>query len=152
MTNSERNKKIYACHKNGKSQEEIGKIFGLSQSAVSKIVIAERTGIPKPKQETRGAKSKLTDAEHKQLKEYLSEKPSEYGYKVWNKWSIQSLIKDKFNTKYSQNYIYKIMRRIKFSSQKPQLKDYRQDPKKVAKFKEEKAYQIKKKRSQKKEN
>ena len=144
MTNSERNERIYACHKNGKSQKEIGEIFGLSQSAVSKIVISERAGTPKPKQETRGVKSKLTDTDHKQLKEHLSKKPSEYGYKVWNKWSVQSLIKDKFGVKYHENYIYKIMRRIKFSSQKPQLKDYRKNPEKVAEFKQKKALQIKK--------
>lgn len=144
MTKFERNKRIYACHKNGKSQKEIGYIFSLSQSAVSKIIIAERVGIAEPKPETRGVKPELTTTQLKQLKKHLSKKPPEYGYKVWNKWSVQSLIKDKFGVKYHENSIYKIMRRIKFSSQKPQRKDYRQNPEKVADFKQNKAAQIKK--------
>lgn len=145
MTKFERNKKIYACHKNGKSQEEIGNFFGLSQSAISQIVIAERAGIPTPKPETRGVKRRLTDAQLELLKEHLSKSPSEYAYKVWDKWSVQNLIIDEFGIKYHENYIWKIMRFIKFSSQKPQAKDYRQDPKKVADFKKNKATQIKKK-------
>lgn len=144
MTKSERNELIYNCHKNGKTQQEIGEIFKLSQSAVSKIIIAKRAGIPLPEQETRGVKSKLTDTQFKQLKKHLSKKPSEYGYKVWNKWSVRSLIQAKFGVKYHQNYIYKIMRHIRFSSQKPQLKDYRKKPEKVAEFKQEKAAEIKK--------
>jgi hypothetical protein len=38
MTNIERNKAIYECHKNGITQIIIGEIFSLAQSTVNQII------------------------------------------------------------------------------------------------------------------
>ena len=50
---------------------------------------------------------------------------------------------------YHENYIWEIMKKIGFSSQLPQKKDYRQSEKKVSTFKEEKIGQIKKSQARK---
>lgn len=104
------------------SQIEIGKIFNLSQSAVSLIVIAMKKGVSASKEETRGSKSKLSDSDKMELTTILKDSPLDHGYTVWDKWSIQSLIKGKFGIEYHENYIFQIMRYINFSSQKPKKK------------------------------
>ena len=101
------------------SQTEIGKIFTLSQSAVSLIIIAMKNGATASEKETRGAKSKLSEEHKTKLAKALKDSPLDHGYAVWDKWSIQSLIKDKFGVDYHENYIFQIMRDINFSSQKP---------------------------------
>lgn len=104
------------------SQKEIGKIFNLSQSAVSLIVIAMKNGASASNEETRGSKSKLLDRDKMELATILKDSPLDHNYTVWDKWSIQSLIKDQFGIDYHENYIFQIMRCIKFSSQKPKKK------------------------------
>lgn len=138
MVKFDRNKSIYECHKKGISQIEIGKIFNLSQSSVSEIVIAMKNGATPNEIEPRGAKSKLTNAQKTELSSILKKSPTEHGYFVWDKWSIQALIKQQFEVDYAENYIFYLMRCINFSSQKPKKKDYRQKPEKVADFKENK--------------
>jgi transposase len=145
MTKFERNKLIESCHNNGKSQTEIGKIFKLSQSAISKILISTRGKETDDFQETRGVKSKLGEIEKNKLSSILKKSPTEYGFFVWNKWSIKSIIQQEFGVSYNKNYIYMIMRSINFSSQKPATKDYRKNEELVSVFKEEKIPEIKKK-------
>ena len=145
MTKFERDKLIYECHKNGMSQTEIGKIYGLSQSTISEIVIAIRNGFTGDKIETRGSKSRLNDEEKTKLKQILTCSPTDYGYFMWNKWSIKALISKEFGVDYHENYIWEIMKCIRFSSQLPIKKDYRKDEKKVEIFKTQKAEDIKKK-------
>ena len=101
------------------SQTEIGKIFNLSQSSVSLIVIAMKNGATASEKETRGSKSKLSEQDKSKLAKLLKDSPLDHNYAVWDKWSIQSLIKDKFGVNYHENYIFQIMRDINFSSQKP---------------------------------
>ena len=101
------------------SQAEIGEVFNLSQSAVSLIVIQMKNGASPSLKETRGSKPKLSESQQTELSTLLKESPSDHGFSVWNKWSIQSVIKDKFGVEYHENYIFQIMRNIKFSSQKP---------------------------------
>ena len=149
MVNIERNSAIYNCHKKGLNQVQIGEIFNLSQASVSHIIISVKNGKNVHKEETRGAIPKLTIEQKHTLKSLLIQPPSRYNYSVWDKWSIQALIKTKFEVNYHENYIYKIMKSINFSSQKPKQKDYRQSTEKVANFKEEKAMEIKKKQQKK---
>ena len=145
MTKFKRNKLIESCHNKGKSQKGIGEIFNLSQSAVSHILKSIKGKEKDDYIETRGVKNRLTEEQKKELITILKKDPSEYGFFLWNKWSIQSIIKTKFEVSYHQNYIYKIMQCINFTSQKPATKDYRQNKELVKEFKEKKVVEIKKK-------
>ena len=136
MTKKERNQLIWERYQEGYSQEEIGKFYNLSQSAVSLIIVKKERNIPEPTQETRGAKSKLTSAQLSELRRVLSTDPvSIIGFSHWNNKSIQALIEKKFGVHYHKNYIWKLMKKIGFSSQLPQQKDYRQNQDQVQDFK-----------------
>lgn len=143
MTKKERNKLIYARHKEGYTQKELGKFYGLSQSAISLILIKEKEGSAESEKETRGQKSRLGDSDILLLRELLKH-PEKQRISHWNKHSIKSLIKDAFGVDYHENYIWYIMKKIGFSSQRPQKKDYRQNENEVALFKSEKAKALKK--------
>lgn len=129
MTKKERNKLIYLRYEEGYSQVEIGKFYGLSQSQISSIVLKKKQGIGEPTIETRGSKSKLNAEQLIKLKELLSKAPESDEHSYWDKWSVQALIQSTFGVKYHENSIYKILRKIGFSSQLPQKKDYRQSKK-----------------------
>ena len=144
MTKSERNKLIYARYQDGYSQEEIGSFYNLAQSTISLIISNKKKGIPEKMEENRGAKSRLSASDLKKLGLLLKTSPTEKGFLYWNKWSVKALIKEEFDVDYHENYIWKIMEKIGFSSQLPQKKDYRQDPVKVRAFKEDKIAEIKK--------
>ena len=145
MTKLERNKSIYECHKKGITQKSIGEIFFIAQSTVNLIISSMKNGVIGEKKETRGLKSRLTDAQKNELKTFLLKSPKDYDYYTWDKWSIQSLIKQEFGVDYHENYIWQIMKCINYTSQKPQVKDYRKDAEKVKIFKEQTAVCIKKK-------
>ena len=145
MTKIERNKAIYECHKQGITQVVIGSIFSITQGTVSQIVKLAKLGIFGPDEENRGATSKLTSAQFDELKTLLLKNPSDYGFHLWNKHSIKSLIKSEFGVDFHENYIWYIMKCIGFSTQLPQVKDYRQKQQLVDDFKDKKAPEIKKK-------
>ncbi len=144
LTKRERNELIYARYSEGYSQEEIGKFYGLSQSRVSAIIIERESGLPERLEETRGVKPRLGEADLKKLSELLKATPDEEGFSHWNKRSVKQLIKDVFDVDYHENYIWKVMSKIGFTSQRPQKKDYRQDREKVEGFKNKDALAIKK--------
>lgn len=136
MTKKERNQLIWERYQEGYSQAEIGKFYNLSQSAVSLIIVKKKRNIPEPTEETRGAKKKLTPAQLSELRRVLSSQPASItGFTHWNKHSIQAIIAKKFGVHYHENYIWKLMQQIGFSSQVPQKKDYRQDKDQVKEYK-----------------
>lgn len=142
MSKKERNQLIYSSHDLGLKQTQIAQVFKISQSSVSQIL--KSRDLPE-KAETRGVKPYLNIEQKEELAIYLKQSPQTYGFYSWDKNSIKQLIEQKFNVSYHKNYIYKIMRCINFTSQKPQLRDYRKDEKKVEDFKVNKAPNLKKK-------
>jgi len=147
MTKIERNKAIYECHKTGITQSKIATIFSIAQSTVNEVLRLAKLGIFGPSQENRGSKPKLTATQLDELKALLLKNPSDYGFHLWNKHSIKSLIKSEFDVDYHENYIWYIMKCIGFSTQLPQVKDYRKKQQLVDDFKDKKALEIKKSRN-----
>lgn len=145
MTKKERDELIYARYQDGYSQEEIGKFYGLSQSRISAIILRKKRGLPDREVETRGSKARLSKADLIKLGDLLKKPVEGSDFVHWNKWSVKQLIKDKFGVAYHQNYIWKLMKKIGYTTQRPQRKDYRQNPQKVQDFKKAGAGAIKKK-------
>lgn len=143
MTKSERNALIYARYQEGYGQEELGKFYNLSQSSISLILKKKELGIGDQEVETRGRKPRLSDSELLLLEELLKY-PEKQRVSHWNKWRIKALIKEAFGVDYHENYVWSIMKKIGFTSQRPQIKDYRQDLKAVEEFKETTAKNLKK--------
>lgn len=146
MTKAERNKLILSQYEKGYKQGEIATFYNLGQSMVSKIISSCKSGVKRELQK-RGVKSKLNKGQLLKLAELLKKRPSEYGIErgCWDKWSGKELIKAEFNVDYNENYIWKIMKKIGYTSQLPQKKDYRQDSIAVEEFKKNKAATVKKK-------
>lgn len=135
---------LYARYEEGYSQKEIGKFYGLSQSRVSSIILSIKNGTANLEKKKRGVKSRLDKADLEKLKLLLENKEEKETSQIWNKWSIKKLIQENFGVDYHQNYIWKIMEKIGYSSQLPQMKDYRKDAEKESYFKSNKASEIKK--------
>ena len=71
MTKGERNRLIYARYEEGYTQEEIGRLYNLSQSSISAILLRKKRNIPERTKETRGVKSKLTENQLEELSQIL---------------------------------------------------------------------------------
>jgi len=144
LKKEERDALIYARYQEGYSQAEIGKFYGLCQSRISAILLEKKRGIPPRSVETRGAKSRLSDQDLEQLREILNKPMEDESFPYWNKWSVKQIIKDTFDVDYHENYIWKLMEKMNFTSQRPQKKDYRQQSEIVERFKNKDAPAIKK--------
>ncbi len=144
MKKEERDALIYARYQEGYSQAEIGKFYGLCQSRISAILLEKKRGIPPRSVETRGAKSRLSGQDLEQLREILNKSNEDESFPYWNKWSVKQIIKDTFDVDYHENYIWKLMEKMNFTSQRPQKKDYRQQSEIVGRFKNKDAPAIKK--------
>lgn len=143
MDKEQRNKLIYQNYEKGKySQEQLAELYGLSQSRISAIIIAQKQGVFSKKKQ--GRKSELSESNFEELAKLLRKSPLDFGFSVWDKYSIRSLIDSQFNVTYHPNSISKLMNKIGFSSQKPQKKDYRQNSDKKQEFVEHTAKSLKK--------
>lgn len=144
MDNLDRDQLIYNLYTTKKhTQLCLSKLFGLGQSRISGILKEQRLG--GYEKSDRGAVSKLTDSQRSLLSFYLGESPLLYGFTVWNKWSIRSLLISKFNITYHQNYIGQLVKSMGFTSQKPQKRDYRKPMGKKNDFEQNRASYLKKK-------
>lgn len=137
---------IYRQYNSGYSQSAIGKFYNLSQSRVSAIVLSYQRGEAEIVEERRGSKARLSESDLKKLSDLMtSDEDLEFSH--WNKWRVKELIKEQFDVDYHENYIWAVMKKIGFTSQRPQKKDYRQSAEKVAHFKSEEVVAIKKSES-----
>ncbi len=132
------------------SQSEIAEIVGCSQPYISKIITSYQLSgdsIFTESRKNNGTLSALSATDLAKLADLLQQSPTEYGYEgeLWTKYRIVDMIERYFNISYHPNSIYVLMKKIKFSAQKPILKDYRQDSSKVEEFVSQKMPELKKK-------
>ena len=81
------------------------------------------------KRKAPGAKSKLTQNEIKKLLKLLEKTADEYGFEtpLWDCKKIQQLIFEKFNKKIHNSNIWRFLKRMKLSFQKPQRESVEKD-------------------------
>ena len=142
---------IINFYKQNRSQSKIEKIVGCSQAYVNKIITSYQLSgdsIFEESCKNNKTEPKLSDVDLVKLATLLQQSPSEFGYEgeIWTKHRIVDIIKSHFNVSYHPNYICHIVKKIGFSSQKPILKDYRQDVDKVREFVSQKMPELKKSR------
>jgi len=143
MDNVTRDQLIYNLYKTKKhTQKSLSRLFGLVQGRISGIIKEQKSG--GYRKLDRGAVSKLTTTQRSLLAFYLSKSPLDFGFTVWNKRSIRSLISSKFHVEYHENYIGQLVKKMGFTSQKPQKVDYRKPSDKRSDFIENKALCLKK--------
>lgn len=141
--------------KKGMKQTEIAEITGVTQPYVSKVIRAYQEGGQEALRPShaKGATSKITDKQLQELKDTLDEGADNHGYedKIWNCGRVQNVIKEKFGVEYCRQHISRLLKKLNYTRQKPQLEDYRKNPEKVEEWKNEELPEIKKKQQQRNE-
>ena len=141
---------IVKLHLEGNSQTSIAKLVNCSQAWVSKILKRYKTdgekafrvkGIPP------GKKSKLSQDQLRTLGQLLLQGAIDHGFETdnWTRVRVAQVIEQHFGVRYSAAHISRIMKKIGFSSQKPQSRSYRKDEQQARIWKNETLPQIKKK-------
>lgn len=121
--------------KKGKTVEEISDFFGVTLGAIYKwIKIYKLKGLKALKRrKAPGAMPKLSKEELKKLLKVLTKSPDEYGYgtQLWDCKKVGKIIQDKFNKKIHNTNIWRLLKKLGFSYQKPEKIALQKDSKKV---------------------
>jgi putative transposase len=139
MLNKQQRGLIVRLKQDGKKQQQIADLIGCSQAAVSKWISKYESGRTLDTLPRSGRPTKLTSKRLKKLRNKLLSEVKEANKKFCSLSTKQlsSIIKDEIGRQYSIRHIERIMHKLGFSLIKPRPKHLKQDPKKVAKFKEE---------------
>jgi len=90
---------------------------------------------PKP---NAGSKPRLSPKEQERLAKYLLRGPRAHGYKteLWTLGRITEVIEDRFGVSYDPSAVWRLLRRMGWSSQKPERRAREQDEEAVARWRE----------------
>ena len=117
--------------KNGKKPDIISDDFGVSLVTVYRWIGSyKKKGIDGlKKRKAPGAKSKLTPDEIENLLKLLGKTADKYGFEtpLWDCKKIQQLISEKFGKKIHNSNIWRFLKRMKLSFQKPQRESIEKD-------------------------
>ncbi|MEZ4887620.1 MAG: winged helix-turn-helix domain-containing protein [Chitinophagales bacterium] len=151
-----RRQTIINLHEKGMKQVDIAEVVDVVQPYVSKIIRAYKQGGRKAIQpsKAKGAIPKITNEQLKELENILDQGAENYGFEgeIWNCGRVQRVIKEKFAIDYCTQHVGRILKKLTYTRQKPQLEDYRKNPEKVQEWKEEKLPSIKKSKRRKSNN
>lgn len=128
----ERRFRAMALLKEGISPCEVARQLGVSRGAVSQWKKAHEAqgdaGLVASKHP--GAAPKLTAKECQRLLKLLEQGPRKHGWKtdLWTLPRIAELIQRKFGQQYDQSGVWRLMRRLGWSCQKPERRARERDP------------------------
>lgn len=134
--------------KQGWTQRRIAEAYGVTQGTVShwKRSYEEEgeSGLlikPYP-----GKQARLDHTQREQLKAYLDQGAQVHGFigDFWTQKRVSRLIKEKFRVELKPRSCGDLLKALKYSFKKAQLKSYQQDQEKVQQWKEGKIPEIKK--------
>ncbi|NJR76013.1 MAG: winged helix-turn-helix domain-containing protein [Scytonema sp. CRU_2_7] len=127
-------------------QKEKGAIVGLTQQSVSKIFKKASLGLPLS-QKRLGAKPRLSTEQLMELPEFLSKGSESYDFTgdYWTQKRVKYVIEKEYSIIYEVKQVGRILKKIGWTSQKPQKKDAKQDIAKVETWKTETLPALKKK-------
>ena len=142
-----RNKILLNLHKAGTSQKVIGEMVNLSQQRVSEIIKAEKENLPTNRKPP-GYRRRLSAEQLAELPELLERGAEFYGFtgEYWTHGRVTQIIEEEFKVIYEKKQVGRILDLIKWTRQKPQKKDAKQDLQKVTKWQTEELAGLKKRR------
>jgi len=142
-----RNKILLNLHKAGTSQKVIGEMVNLSQQRVSEIIKAEKENLPTNRKPP-GYRRRLSAEQLAELPELLERGAEFYGFtgEYWTHGRVTQIIEEEFKVTYEKKQVGRILDLIKWTRQKPQKKDAKQDLQKVTKWQTEELAGLKKRR------
>jgi len=107
----------------GWKQKDIAEALGVSQAAVSDWMRRGREGGPAAlrNQPKSGAPRRLSDEQLARLPELLKLGAEHFGFRgeVWTRKRVASLIEREFGVRYSPRHVGRLLKAIRWSSQKP---------------------------------
>jgi len=139
MLNKQQRELIIRLNHDGKKQQQIADLIGCSQAAVSKWISGYESGRTLDTLPRSGRPTKLTAYCIKKLKRKLLNEIRSANKRFCSLSTKQlgNIIKKEIGKQYSMRHVERIMHKLGFSLIKPRPKHIKQDPKKVAEFKEE---------------
>lgn len=125
----------------GFSQVETARRLGVSPGAVCqwKKAYAARGSEALVASKHPGPTPKLSAKQRERLLKYLREGPGKHGWKteLWTLPRIVELIGRKFDVQYDQSGVWRLMRRLGWSCQKPERRARERDPDAIEKWRKE---------------
>jgi len=139
MLNKQQRELIIKLRQDGKKQQQIAQLIGCSQAAVSKWISKYESGRTLETLPRSGRPTILTAPRLKKLRNKLLHEVRNANKRFCslNTKQLASIIKKEVGKAYSLRHVERIMHKLGFSLIKPRPKHIKQDPKKVAEFREE---------------
>jgi transposase len=93
-----------------------------------------------------GGKARLTAAQRHRLCKYLVKGPRAFGWRteLWTLTRVAVLIQEKFGVSYHVSHVHRLLRRLRFSAQKPERLARERDDRAVEEFRRQRWPAIKK--------
>ena len=135
--------------KQGLSQSEVARRLNVSHTSVNRWAgVAAQQGAEGLKKAGRaGRKPGLSAEDLKRLEQSLLKGPEALGYEtpLWTLWRVGYLIEQEFGIRYHEGHIWKILRRIRWSCQRPEGRARERNEKAIQHWKRVEWPRIKKK-------
>jgi transposase len=132
----------------GWQQKEIAEALGVTEGAVSQWMKRGRAGgeAALNSRPSQGAPSRLIKEQREQLLVVLAKGAEASGFRgeVWTAARVTEVIKRCFGVKYSRDHVGAILRKMRWSPQKPETKASQRDEEAIAAWKQEKWEEVKK--------
>ena len=128
------------------NQETKGKLVSLTQQAVSFICKKVKAGLPLC-EKRKGITPRLDALQIAALPTFLLKSAIDYDFTgdYWTPKRVKYVIEKEFGVIYQERQVGRILKKIGWTRQKPQIKDAKQCPEKVEKWKVEDLPNLKKK-------
>lgn len=94
-----------------------------------------------------GRKPQLTNADREKIKEALKRGPEALGYEtsLWSAWRVSDLIERECGVKYHPGHVWKVLRSLGWSCQRPTARALERDEDAIRRWKKERWPELKKK-------
>jgi transposase len=126
---------VKAVRKDNKSPEEVIETFGLHRTNIYKWLRKYDEGgfTALKSNKAKGPTPRLTDRQLDRLSSILLKNPIQlkFEYALWTVDMVGELIASKFNVLYSKVQVFRILKKIGFTNQRPIERAYQQDPERV---------------------
>ena len=144
----ERRMQAWKLHEQGWKQKEIARALGVTEGAVSQWwKYAKQQGIEALKhQPPPGAKPKLSAEQRAQLPGLLRQGAQAFGFRgqVWTTARVAQMILQQFGVKYHRAHCSRLLRKLRYSRQKPIQKATQRDEAAIQAWKEQRWDELKK--------
>jgi transposase len=130
----------------GKKPKEVAEILDVTRRSVNRWQQEARQPKRKKAAPPRGRPRKLTDKQVKALEKALQRGAYAFGYAgdYWTLDRIAHVIWEKFGVRYHPSGVWHVMKRMGWSSQRPQRRPLQRDDEAIEQWKEQEFLQIKK--------